>query len=250
MHSAIALPSLITHNGSMQDRTQKWFEDIWAHREETLYQRWFGDLGKGIYPLPANTLEAVGFHDPDPRFLTHGVFQCPPNTKHADWVYITSGMSNAWGASPETADPSGYSGLGFEFTLHTREPQQWAIELLHWLMAVQIALACERLQGDLLQRNDRVPIGGGIPLQSGPGLINHLLTTSPVEALAAAAGTTGVTYPPEFQLPTGRVDLFLMVGITERERDFARAQGVEGLVTLLRHHQIFPLTRPERASLI
>ena len=41
-----------------------------------------------------------------------------------------------------------------------------------------------------------------------------------------------------------------MIGITERERDFARAQEAEGLVTLLRHQGIFPLTQPERESVV
>ncbi len=230
------------------DAWQKWFEEIWAFREETLYRGWLGNIGKGIYPLRAETLAQIGFADHDPRFLFHGVFQCPPSEKHADWIYITSGMSNAWGASPETADPNGYSGLGFEFALHTREPQLWAIELLHWIMAVQLALACERLKGGLLQRNDRVPIGQGIPLKSGPSQITHLLATSPDEGADGGGGE--IPYPGEFSLATGRVDILLMIGITARERDFAQAQGVEGLVTLLRHRNIFPLTQPERTSVV
>jgi hypothetical protein len=240
--------SISVQNGCMEETPwQKWFEEIWAFREETLYRSWLGDLGKGIYPLPTQTLAQIGFPDHDPRFLFHGVFQCPPSEKHRDWIYITSGMSNAWGASPETADPKGYSGLGFEFAMHTREPQRWAIELLHWLMAVQLALACERIKGGLLQQNDRIPIGAGIPRKSGPSLITHLLATGPDEG--AVAGTA-LTYPAEFSLPTGRADILLMIGITERERDFVRAQGTEGLVTLLRHHEIFPLTLPERESLV
>ncbi|HVT80250.1 MAG TPA: suppressor of fused domain protein [Phycisphaerae bacterium] len=229
---------------------QKWFEDIWTYREETLYKSWLADLGKGIYPLPARTLEQVGFGDPDPRFLTHGVFQCPPSSTHRDWIYISSGMSNAWGDSPETANPNGHSGLGLEFVLHTSEPQQWAIELLHWVMAVQLAVACGRVEGDLLQRNDRVPIGRGIPLKTGPGQITHLLATGPDEAIAAGGARAAPPYPPEFSLETGKVELLLMIGITDRERDFARSQGVEGLVALLRHHNVFPLTQPERASVV
>src|SRR5439155_19878641 len=82
---------------------QKWFADIWAHREDQVYREYFGDLGKGIYALTPNAFASVGIADPDPRFLHHGVFECPPSGTHADWIYVSSGMSNAWGESPETA---------------------------------------------------------------------------------------------------------------------------------------------------
>ena len=229
---------------------QKWFEGIWEVREEKFFRQWFGTLGESVYTLPKKVFEGMGMEEVDPRFLFHGVFECPPVGGRNDWVYVSSGMSNAWGETPETADAAGVSGLGFEFVLHTRERQRWAIELMHWLMAVQLGVACGRLQGDFIQRNDRVGIGRGIPLKSGPGLITHLLATSGEEAIAAGGGVSGVTYPAEFSLETGRVEMLLLIGITEREREFAQVQGVEGLVTLLRHQGIFPLTRPERASAV
>ncbi|HEY4329144.1 MAG TPA: suppressor of fused domain protein, partial [Phycisphaerae bacterium] len=170
---------------------QTWFENIWALREDTLYRSYFGDLGPGIYNLTPKSFANIGIHDPDPRFLTHGIFECPPSDKHPDFIYVSSGMSNAWGATPDTADPAGFSGLGCEFTLHTPARQRWAIELLHWIMAVQLAVACGILQGQdhshdkgpqreaggggdegggLLHRHDRLSIGSGIPTQSRPGL--------------------------------------------------------------------------------
>ena len=238
------------YNADMNNQAwQKWFEDIWALREETLYRQFFGDTGKGIYTLSAGTFASIGVPDPDPRFLFHGVFECPPTDSHPDWIYVSSGMSNAWGDTPETANPDGDSGLGCEYVLHTSTRQSWAIQLLHWLMAVQLAVATERLQGGLIHRHDRVGLGKGIPIKDGPGQITHLLVCSPQEP-GLAEGDGHPSYPSEFHLPTGRVEMQLLVGITQRERDFAQSQGVEGLVTLLRHHHVFPRTEPARISLV
>ena len=210
---------------------QKWFEDIWTRREDHFLRGFFGDLGQGIYTLSKATFTSLGIADPAPRFLFHGVFECPPNDRHTDWIYVSSGMSNAWGDTPESADPAGYSGLGCEYVLHTASRQGWAIQLLHWLMAVQLAVAAGKLQGGLVQRHDRVAIGKGIPVQQGSGLITHLLVCSPDEP-GLGESQAALPYPPEFPLPTGRVEMLLLVGITQRERDFAQPQGVEGLVTL------------------
>jgi hypothetical protein len=228
---------------------QKWFEEIWERREEYFFRGFFGDMGKGIYTLTQQTFAAIGVADPDPRFLFHGVFECPPSERHADWIYVSSGMSNAWGDSPETADPGGYSGLGCEYVLHTSSRQQWAIQILHWLMAVQLAVASGKMEGGLLQRHDRVGIGNGIPTKDGPGLITHLLVCSP-EELGMIPDVPRLCYPAEFGLATGKVEMLTLVGITSRERDFAKSQDVPGLVTLLHHHGVFPRTEPGRQSLV
>jgi len=229
---------------------QLWFEKIWALREETLYRSFFGDTGPGIYTLPASTFASLGEPNPDPRFLTHGVFECPPNPTRDHWLYVTSGMSNPWGDTPETANPEGYSGLGYEFTVHARERGRWPILLLHWLMAVQLLVAAGKLQGELLQRNDRIPLGG--PLAKKDGLLTHALVTAPDEVGLSdnQPFENQPTYPPVFALPSGHVDLLLLIGITENEKNFAQSQSVEGLITLLRHHHVFPFTDPTRISMV
>src|SRR4051812_47299798 len=99
-----------------QESWQTWFEAIWAHREEHLYPALFGPTGPGIYPIPAATFHGLGCAEPDPRFLTHGVFECPPTPARPHWLYVTSGMSNPWGDDPATLRPDAPSGLGCEFT--------------------------------------------------------------------------------------------------------------------------------------
>jgi hypothetical protein len=229
------------------DGWQKWFEGIWADREEKVYRAFFGDTGEGIYTLGMETFKALGCEGADPRFLTHGVFACPPNEKRDHWVYVTSGMSNAWGETPETVRKEGPSGLGYEFTLHAREKAMWPIKMLHWVMAVQLLVATGDLQGELLQQNDRVPLGG--PIGKKEGLLTHLLVTSP-EGESMLAGGRGAGYPGAFGLKSGNVELLLLVGITGKENDFAKAQGAEGLVTLLQHRGVWPVTDVGRVSLV
>jgi hypothetical protein len=219
---------------------QQWFQSIWADREDRIYPDYFGAVGPAVFNIPIEAFKSLGSPDPDPRFLTHTVIECPPTATRQDWLYVSSGMSNPWGDSPETIDPNNYSGLGFEFTMHTREQARWAIQVLHHVMAVQLLVAAGDIQGSLLERNDRIPLGGA--LWKKDGTITHLLVAHP------PAPPLG--YPAQFEIPSGRVDVMLIIGITQREADFARTQGVDPLIHLLEHRGIFPVTDPERMSTV
>jgi hypothetical protein len=157
-------------------------------------------------------------------------------------------MSNPWGDSPETVDPRGWSGLGYEFTLHTPAQAPWAIQILHWLMAVQLQVAAGRLEGELLQRHDRIPLGGTIGKKDG--VLTHLLVTGPDALGNGPQSPHGTGYPARFGLASGQVELLLMIGMSGREADFARTQGPEALLTLLHHREVFPLTDPARVSVV
>lgn len=220
---------------------QKWFEAIWADREDRVYRDYFGELGPGIYTLRPEHFAQLGAKNVDPRWLHHGVFECPPQGgggKRDHWLYVSSGMSNPWGDSPETAKPEGLSGLGFELTLHTREPGRWALELVQWLMAVQLLVAGGELQGGILEYDDRVQFRRG----KDSGDVSRLLVARPTVELMG--------YPESFQLASGRVDVMTLVGISEREAEFAKSQNPEGLVTVLRHHEVWPLTSLKRVSVV
>lgn len=102
---------------------EEWFEGVWADREERLYRGFFGEGEVRVYALPEAVFLGLGKGDVDPRFLTHTVLEYSPaegNDGKRDWIYVTSGMSNPWGETAETADAKGYSGLGFELVMHTR----------------------------------------------------------------------------------------------------------------------------------
>ncbi len=215
---------------------QKWFEGIWADREERIYPAMFGDLGPGIYPLTSKTFEAMGCEGADPRWLHHGVFASAPNERRDHWVYVSSGMSNAWGESPETVKPEEFSGLGMEFTLHTKTPGQWAIDLMHWFMAVQLLAASGQLEGGIVDYYDRVRFRPTENL----GEVSKLLLAPPDPEM----------YPARFELESGKVDVVVLLGISERESEFVRTQGVEPFLTLLKHHGVWPLTSLGRVSFV
>jgi hypothetical protein len=223
-----------TENVTDKD-SQSWFEDAWAFREETLYVKLFGSLGAGIYPLDAELFTKVFRQDSyDPRWLTYGVFECPPTAERSNWLYVSSGLSNAWEAS--SPEPSGVSGLGCEFLVQCPAQSKWAILLLRRMVAFQILLACNRFPGkDLLKEGDRIPLRGPIDGASSQ-LTSVLVATSPDFA--------GVQ-----QIPSGRFTFLQFMGITEDEADFARANGSDALLHELLDRKAAPITNPDRRSI-
>jgi hypothetical protein len=235
------------YNPAMMDPAawQAWFEELWALREDRLYPQFFDAQPLRAQPLTVETFASLGVETPDPRFLTHMVLEFPPAPNRPHTLYATSGLSNPWGEDPTTLDPKNFSGLGFEFTLHTPAPAAWAVSLLNWLMAVQLLVATGQLQGHLLEPLDLIPLGG--PLGGGSGhaeaALTHVLVVPPPAPEDLPYG-----YPPRFGLPSGQVDMLLLLGITAREVDFLKSQGPEPLLALLRHREVFPLTDPSRLS--
>src|SRR3954447_14229039 len=105
---------------------QRWFQESWAVREETIYKTLLGDTGQGIYPVDFD-LFSSRFHqsDVDPRWLHDGIFECPPNNRRKSWLYASSGLSNPW--EQDAASPGEVSGLGCEFILECQNQSRWAL---------------------------------------------------------------------------------------------------------------------------
>ena len=88
-----------------------WFEAAWADREENVYPRLFGPESRGNFTLAHSIfLETFRQDSFDPRWLHHGVFDFGPTATRASWLYVTSGMSNAW--EDDEPDPAGPSEFG------------------------------------------------------------------------------------------------------------------------------------------
>jgi len=220
------------------DRWQKWFEDIWAYREETLYRQWFGDIGSQIYTLTPDLFKHLGVKDPDSRWLHHGIFACPPDGSRTHWAYITSGLSNPWGQDPDSTNPKEFSGLGMELVLLTPRELPAGVGALSWLSAVILLVAAGRIRGDLPEKGDRVPLGTSLDAASDSPL-RHLILSDPPAPL-----------PAQFELASGVVDLVLCTGITDAERDFARAHDSAALLEKLQQAGASPLTDTARHSVI
>lgn len=182
-------------------------EESWEEREEKVYKQIFGDTGQDIYPLSTEIFDRMNANTVDPRWLTHGVFKCPPTENRKTWAYVTSGMSNPW----ETESPEEYSGLGVEFLMETNEEEMWAIDVLQTLMAYNLLLAAGKM-GDFppLDYGNRVP----------------LALSEDIKIMMFAYP---VNFPESFSMKSGRVDLLQVVGITPAELEVAKQTSSEEL---------------------
>jgi len=213
----------------------EWFEGVWGDREDRVYKSLFGDLGAGVYTAGASVYERFG-KEPHPGWRNHGVFACPPHGERTTWAYVTSGLSNPWNLDRPGADPSGFSGLGFELLLETPAAADWPVPLLHNLMAYELLVAVGSYDNaELLEYGNRVPLGGSIT-PTFDSAIRWLLVEPPLRV------------PPSFELASGRVDLFQLIGVTEAEVEFARQNDQDALVELLVQQGVFPATDAARRS--
>lgn len=202
-------------------------EDAWAQREDGIYPALFGDTGEGIYPLTAELFEQqFDCLEVDARWLSHGVFRCPPSASRNTWVYVSSGMSNPW----EAAEPDEYSGLGLELVLETQEDAPWAIPLLQSLLAFNLLLAAGKF-GDkpILGHGDR------IPQPIAPNIAGFILWAPS-------------HFSEEFDLVSGKVDLIEVIGITAAELQYAKDYGSATLCERLIAGGAFPTTDAGRLS--
>jgi len=212
-----------------------WFERSWEFREETLYPELFGTLARGIFTLPSTLFrEEFGAKDVDARWLHCGVLEYSPGERRSSWLYVSSGLSNEW--DRETPSPEQVSGLGAEFVIETAERADWAIPLLHRLMAFQVLLAGGRYQGRTpLGDYDRIPLGA--PLASPASSLRWLMLGPPTR------------FPRRAQLESGHFDFTQVCGLTEEEAAFARTKGGAALLDELLSHLAWPLCAPTRSSI-
>lgn len=219
----------------MDDAFAKWFEQQWTEREEKVYRSIFGDLGGGVHIAGEGVYARFG-KAPHQGWFNHGVFACPPNPERESWLYVTSGLSNPWNLEQPGRDPSGFSGLGFELVVESTQQADWAVPLLHNLMAYELLVAVGSYEGaELFEYGNRIPLQGSIT-PSFDSKIRWLLVEQPKH------------YPSAFELPGGRVDFFHLVGATEKEVEFARQTSQDMLVGLLHKQGVHPRTDADRES--
>ena len=112
----------------------------------------------------------------------------------------------------------------------------WPIKLLQKLLAYNVLLAHGRFGEDKppLDYGDRIPLGGPIG-QKAASVLRHVVLARPKHCPATA------------QLDSGKFDFLQVVGISDTERDWAKARSSEDLVRLLEVHGHCPVTDPKRA---
>lgn len=215
---------------------QEWFERVWEDREECVFPRLFGPEPRGIFTLsPLIFLETFKQPSFDPRWIHYGVVEFRPTTIRSSWLYVTSGMSNAW--EDDEPDADGPSGFGCEFVFETTEQGEWAILRLQHLMAFQILLENGCYPGrDPLTPYDRIPLRASITPE--PSDLRWLILAPPV------------SFASRFELASGWVELYQAFGATEEEATYAREHGGDKLVEILTRVGGFPVTDPRRKSAV
>ncbi|MCJ8339360.1 MAG: suppressor of fused domain protein [Pseudomonadales bacterium] len=204
-------------------------EQCWEHREEHVYKEIFTDTGPGIYTLPAELFETrFNIDQVDPRWLTYGVFKCPPTSDRTTWAYVSSGMSNPWKAKAA----EDYSGLGTEFIMETEQECAWALPIMQTLVGYNILLA-EGKMGDIA------------PLHYG-----HMVPLALSEKIPAMLIVQPNNFPTSFQLPSGQVDLLQVVGITAAELEAAKSSSSKQIAQQILTQTGGFLTDPNRASVV
>lgn len=203
-------------------------EESWEDREEKAYREIFGDTGPGIYPLSNEIFSRMNAKSIDPRWLTHGVFKCPPNGNRCSWAYVTSGMSNPW----EAEEPAEFSGLGVEFLIETENEETWAIEVLQTLMAYNLLLVSGKM-------GDFPPLGYG-----------HRVPLALSESIKTMMFVHPATLQSTFTIKSGKVDLLQVVGITPAELAVAKQSSSEELSKQIINVTGGLLTQKERASVV
>ena len=211
-------------------------ESVWEFREEELYPSLFGEVRTGIFALePELFTDVFGLEEYDPRWLHLGVFEFAPTQARNSWLYVTSGGSTPWDTAPEEFNPEEYSWLGVEFVLETPCKEEWAVRALQRLLTYHL-MAAHGCFGDNpgVDYGHRVPAGGSVDGKSS--ILKVLAIVRPDH------------YPPEQQLASGKFDFLHVVGISEKERDYAKANGTEALASLLSAQGAFPVTDANRKS--
>lgn len=224
-------------NVTPPEEWQKWFQDVWSQREDGVYREIFGTVGPHVHTIPPELFQRLGHTKPDPRWLVHGVFEVEPTEKLPYWSYITTALSNPWGQDPAEIKESEPSGLGFELVLHTPEKATWAIQVLHWLMAVNIMAASGILKGETVSAGGRIPLHTGIDPANPSSAIKNLLILEADHLV------------PQFTLPSGTVDLLLCLGVTDSEMELAESMDYEQMLELLKKKNIYPVTDANRSAI-
>lgn len=224
-----------------QQKIEKLFSDVWRFREETVYPRMFGSVLSDISLIPPeffsdDRTDGQKFQPP-PLWLHYGVLRSPADSIRNCWAYVSSGLSNPSPDQCENPNPAEPSGIGFELVMFTAVESPWAARVIQWVMANQMMAAAGITSFDLIEIFDRIHL----PVRLCPE------ASSDIKHLFVLPAPSDIH---QFELPTGRVEVLLMIGVTEAEMRFARAQGGDGLLELMQHHGVSRVTDIHRASVI
>ncbi|NWJ48172.1 MAG: suppressor of fused domain protein [Chloroflexi bacterium] len=230
----MSLVDLLKSNSS-----DEWFQRIWEEREEKIYTELFGKLPETVIRLHEQALKAILGAEAKilPEWLHYGVIEIAPNAHHSDWLYVTTGFSQPWNIDKETElNPNGGSGTGIEIVVRTPERAGWAVDVLHRLSAYQIGVTSKIIKGKVFNYGDWMPLNGSIDPGTPNSKVRGILVSQPRDFQAG------------FSLPSGKVELLQLLGITGQELAYLLAKGPTALEDLLYEQGAAPVINPNRES--
>ncbi|MFY2556332.1 suppressor of fused domain protein [Corallococcus terminator] len=213
----------------------QWYEDCWADRDEVEYPKMFGAIDEGVFTLDqTDAIQAWMESDlaqvegeADPNWGPMGVRAAPPSPDYPYWTYVTSGLSNPFTVAPGEEFPDeSPSGIGYEMVIHTPEQAKWPVFRLLDMMAYNLVT----LRAFAL--NHRYPVEG--TLDGGDSKLGGFVFVR------------DPSRPDHFTLPSGKVELLTLVGVTKNEMAFARSNGLDKLMEKLIAAGTGYITHPDR----
>lgn len=207
-------------------------ESVWEYREQTLYPSLFGQAAEEIFVLDANEFATFGA-EADPRWLFLGVMVFAPTATRDSWLYVTSGGTTPWEIDDDATaeDPSWIS---TELVIEASQRADWPIRALQRLLAYNVLLAHGHF-GDVAP----LCVGARGPLSSGDdSLLRYVVIAQPSH------------YAAQAQLESGTLAFLQVVGITESERDYAKAHSSAALIERLTQAGACPVIDPKRQAVL
>jgi hypothetical protein len=219
---------------------QDWRVKIWREREERHYTRFFGALPETVLPVPQSALIDIlpkGTYIKE-EWSRHAVIEFEPNNKHPDYIYVTTALSQPWDVEEEKdLNSQGFSGLGYEMVLRTPQRAGWAVDVLHRLTAYQIGVGAGLMRGNRFKYGDWMLLNGPIDPNTPDTLLKAIFITQPKD------------YDPIFVLPSGRVEMLQLVGISGGELAYLFTVGPDRLEADLYDADLAPTNDPHRPAL-
>lgn len=217
---------------------EKWFEKMWAIREEEYYPVFFGEKPVKFYNLPQEVfLEYFGMNECHPAWLSNIVLEYAPTEKRGSWLYVTSGLSNPIGQEPSDESVDELSGLGMELIIEANERSHWPIHVLQRIMAYQILVATTHIEGALIDYGLALPFGEPITKDSP---ISNFLIVEPEEEKS---------YPIGFRLPSGVAEFMILYGITDDELESIPENEDSDILERYAAQTAYPITEAFRGSI-
>lgn len=215
------------------------FERVWEYREEVAYPRIFGGIGHNIHALTPDIFkDSYDQTDLDPSWMFHGILESAPNEKRDSWLYVTSGMSNAWGMEAVDYRRDQPSGLGIEMVLEAPSQAPWALGLIANLMAYNLLVAAGRY-------GDRPVFGYGHRMA-----LQESIAFDRDSDLRCVVFARPSHYDHTVVLDSGTLRFLHVVGIADAELEYAKRHTTRDLIDRLQVRGAYPVTDPDRASIL